>query len=306
MRFKKVVSIDYTGLEEMEKAKLAELAEEVIYFDDCPTTEAEIIKRIDDADCVLVSWNTHISGEVMEQCPNIKYIGMCCSLYDEESANVDIAAAREQGIIVYGVSDYGDEGVMEFIISELVCLLHGLGEHHWTDEILELSDQKLGIIGLGTTGIMLAERAKAFGMDIYYYSRTRKIEIEERLGIKYLEKEAVLKQVDIISTHVPRNTVVLDAEDIRIFGNNKIIINTSLGPTFDLIAFAEWITTEGNYAIFDQGGLENTDEQLTQYERVIYSKHFSGFTRQARRRLSVKVLENIEKYFAACIGVFVE
>lgn len=62
----------------------------------------------------------------MTGCPNLRYIGMCCSLYEEKSANVDIAAAREKGIVVTGVKDYGDEGVVEYVISELVRYLHGL------------------------------------------------------------------------------------------------------------------------------------------------------------------------------------
>ena len=43
---------------------------------------------------------------VIERCPNLRYIGMCCSLYSEESANVDIAFAREKGIKVLGIRDY--------------------------------------------------------------------------------------------------------------------------------------------------------------------------------------------------------
>ncbi len=54
---------------------------------------------------------------------------MCCSLYDDESSNVAVKFARGQGIVVKGIRDYGDPGVVEFIVSELVRLLHGFGEH---------------------------------------------------------------------------------------------------------------------------------------------------------------------------------
>jgi len=49
---------------------------------------------------------------------------MCCSLYDEDSANVDIKIAKLNNIEVRGVRDYGDEGLIEFIISELIRLLN--------------------------------------------------------------------------------------------------------------------------------------------------------------------------------------
>jgi lactate dehydrogenase-like 2-hydroxyacid dehydrogenase len=59
---------------------------------------------------------------------------MCCSLYDERSANVDVKAAGEQGITVHGIRDYGDEGLVEFIFAELTYLFKGLGRHQWKTE----------------------------------------------------------------------------------------------------------------------------------------------------------------------------
>ena len=48
---------------------------------------------------------------ILERCPNVRYIGMCCSLYSPESANVDIRYANERGITVTGIRDYGEKGV---------------------------------------------------------------------------------------------------------------------------------------------------------------------------------------------------
>jgi lactate dehydrogenase-like 2-hydroxyacid dehydrogenase len=78
---------------------------------------------------VLVSWNTQIRAGVLRASPRLAYVGMCCSLYDERSANVDIEAARDLGITVRGVRDYGDEGVVEFIFAELIGLFKGIGQH---------------------------------------------------------------------------------------------------------------------------------------------------------------------------------
>ncbi len=295
IKFNKIVSIDNTGLEKVVKENLHDLAGEVILYDDYPTNNSEIISRIDDAECVLVSWNTRIGKEVIENCPNIKYIGMCCSLYDEKSANVDISTARKHGITVLGVRDYGDEGLVEFVISELIRLLHGFGKHQWKEEILELTNQKLGIIGLGATGIMLAEKAIAFGMDVFYYSRSRKLDLEKK-GIRYLGLNELLEEADILSTHLPRNTIVLNEEKFKLFGNNKILINTSLEPTFNVPDFEEWIASKGNYAIFDRVAMGAFYEDLRKYDNVIFSKKVSGWTKQAKERLSVKALENIKKY----------
>ena len=64
-----------------------------------------------DADAVLLSYTSQINRYILERCPNVRYIGMCCSLYSPESANVDIRYANERGITVTGIRDYGDEGV---------------------------------------------------------------------------------------------------------------------------------------------------------------------------------------------------
>ena len=95
-------------------------------------------------------------------------------LYSESSANVDIAAARERGITVLGIRDYGDEGVVEYVISELVRLLHGFGGKQWKHKAYELGGQKVGIVGLGRTGRMIADALRFLGAEVYYFSRTRK------------------------------------------------------------------------------------------------------------------------------------
>lgn len=297
MYFKKIVSVDNTGIKEKDQQRLRAIAEEVIFYDDYPTDETQILQRIGDADAVLVSWNTLLAGHVLKQCPKLKYIGMCCSLYDEKSANVDIAAAREQGITVLGVRDYGDEGMAEYVICQLICLLKGLGKHQWKEDALELTGQKLGLIGMGATARMVADRAAAFGMQIFYHSRTPKQELEAK-GYQYMELLPMLQTVDIISTHVPKYTVVLNKEQFDAFGDGKILVNTSLEPTFDMQAFDAWIGKEGNYAIFDRVAMGLKYDTLKKYDRVIYSDKVSGWTQQAKQRLSSKALENIEKYIA--------
>jgi len=299
LKFNKIVSVDNTGLVKSVREKLKELAEEVVFYEDFPSSAAEVIHRIGDAQCVLVSWNTRIPRQVIEKCSNIRYIGMCCSLIDESSANVDIAAAREKDIVVFGVRDYGDEGVAEFTISELIRLLHGYGDLQWKEDVMELTHQKLGIIGMGAVGSMLADRALAFGMKVYYYNRSRKPDMEAK-GVQYLELNELLKEVDILSTNLPRNNVVLYDEHFKRFGNGKIFINTSLGSTFDLSAFMKWISLSGNYAIFDKAAMETHMEEFLKHPNIIYSKKTSGWTSQAKERLSYKVLENIHKYFEIC------
>ena len=106
--FKKLVAIEPVSLIPSAEEELHRYAGEITLHEDVPSGDGEIIRRIGDADAVLVSYTSRISRHVIESCPSIRYIGMCCSLYSEESANVDIACARERGITVLGIRDYGD------------------------------------------------------------------------------------------------------------------------------------------------------------------------------------------------------
>ena len=175
---------------------------------------------------------------------------MCCSLYDENSANVDIKYARSKSIEVLGIRDYGDEGLAEFALSELIRLFHGFGEHQWSDKQEELTNKTLGIIGMGATGQMLASRAISFGMKVCYFNRTRKYDIENE-NIEYLPLNELLIKSDVISTHLPKHTKVLFEKEFKLLGSNKVFINTSLELTCDFDSLKKWLEKDNNYAIFD-------------------------------------------------------
>ena len=104
--FQKLVAIEPLSLIPSAEEALKSFASEVIMYPNIPAGDDEIVARIGDADAVLLSYTSQINRSVLEQCPNVKYIGMCCSLYSPESANVDIAYARTKGISVWGSADY--------------------------------------------------------------------------------------------------------------------------------------------------------------------------------------------------------
>ena len=138
--FEKLVAIEPVSLVPQAEKELLLYARQVKLYEDIPADDEEIVRRIGDADAVLVSYTSQIRRPVIERCPNIRYIGMCCSLYSEESANVDIACARERGIVVKGIRDYGDRGVVEFAVSELVRFLHGFDRPMLYEMPTEITD----------------------------------------------------------------------------------------------------------------------------------------------------------------------
>lgn len=282
-------------MNEFSIERLHNFSEQVEVYTDYPEDEKTIINRAKNADAIIVSWHTEITAEVIEALPNLKYIGMACSLYDNESANVAVDHARSKGIIVKGIFDYGDPGVGEFVISELIQLLNGYKGKQFKNEPLELTDAKIGIIGLGVTGKLLADYIQPFQADLYYFSRTRKKEYEKK-AVKYLELEQLLKTCDIISFHLPKNTKIMEEQHFKDFGSGKIMINTSLGCPFDLSAFEKWISDSSNYAIFDGDAMASLPKKFGNFEQVILTDTSAGWSEQTRNRLSEKVIQNIEEF----------
>ncbi|UMB54343.1 dihydrofolate reductase [Lutibacter sp. A64] len=299
--FKKLVGIEPLELISSANKKLESFTETLILHEDQPSSAAEIVKRIGDADGVLLSHRSNLGRDILEQCPNIKYIGMCCSLYSPESANVDILYANSKGIIVKGVRDYGDEGVVEYVISELVRCLHGIGHKSdgsirkpWSTIPREITGLKVGIVGLGKSGGMIADALRFLGAEISYFARSEK-EAATAKGYRFLPLKQLLSENEVIICCLNKNTILLHEEEFEHLGNRKILFNTGLSPAWDAAPFEKWY--KGDNAVYCDtlGALGNAS--ILKHPNVNCLQVSTGRTQQAFVRLSEKVLANITNYF---------
>lgn len=298
--FKKIVGIEPLSLIPSAENELNAFAEEVVLYRDIPANADEIASRIGDADAVLLSYTSTLGSEALEKCPHVKYIGMCCSLYSPESANVDIRYANERGITVTGIRDYGDEGVVEYVISELIRCLHGFGSNPdgspakpWDGIAREITGLKAGIVGLGKSGGMVADALRFFGADISYFARSEKRYAHEK-GYRFLPLGKLLSESEVVVTCLNKNTVLLHEEEFAQLGNKKILFNTGLSPAWDEAPFAQWLEGD-NLCYCDTVGALGGDKFL-HHPHVRCMDVSSGRTRQAFDRLSEKVLTNLSEY----------
>ena len=291
--FRKLVAIEPVSLIPSAEKELHLYADEVVMYSDIPVGDEEIIARIGDADAVLLSYTSRINRAVLEECTDIKYIGMCCSLYSPESANVDIRYAKERGITVTGIRDYGDEGGVENVISELVRCLHGFGQEPWEDMPREITGLKVGVVGLGKSGGMIADALKFFGAEIAYFARSEKQEATAK-GYRFLPLNELLAQSEVVFCCLNKNTVLLHEAEFGQLGNKKILFNTGLSPAWDEPAFVKWL--EGDNLCFCDTVGALGGEQLLSHPHVRCMQVSTGRTRQAFDRLSEKVLANIKEY----------
>ena len=291
--FEKLVAIEPVSLIPSAEQELSRYAKEVVLFEDIPAGNDEIVRRIGDADAVLLSYTSRIDKDVLSRCPNIRYIGMCCSLYSEESANVDIAFARTKGIRVLGIRDYGDRGVVEYVLHELTGLLHGFGLPMLHDEPVEITGLKVGIVGLGVSGKMIADALQFLGADVSYYSRTRKPDAEAS-GMTYKPLAQLLADSEVVFTCLNKNVLLLGKEEFAQLGDHKVLFNTSIGPGFDSAALEDWLTLPGTHFFCDtRAAAGPVGEEFFARENVHCANVSAGRTKQAFVLLSQKVLANL-------------
>lgn len=295
-KFNKIVAIEPVSLIPEYEEKLKTLADEVVMYGDIPADDDVIANRIGDADCVLLSYTSRLTADAMAKCPNIKYVGMCCSLYSPESANVDIRYAEAHGIKVTGIRDYGDEGVVEYVVSELVRCLHGFGQPSWEAMPREITGLKVGVVGLGKSGGMIADAMKFFGVEIAYFARSEKQAAAEK-GYRFMPLQDLMEWSDVVFCCLNKNTVLLHEEEFRRLGNHKILFNTGLSPAWDEAPFLKWLE-EDNLCYCDTLGALG-GEQLLAHPHVRCVNVSTGRTSQAFVRLSEKVLANIYEYLGA-------
>ena len=294
-KFRKLVEAGPIGLQPWAEEKLSDYADEIIRFETLPESEEELVKRIGDADAVLVRTLPLVPASVLSECKSLKYVGMCCSLYSKESANVDIDWAEKHGITVYGIRDYGDKGVTEFVVYALVRILHGYDWPMWRKRPKEITGLRIGFVGFGTSGQMAARLLKAMGADITYYARSVKEECEKE-GMHYLPLHTLLENSEIVITCLNKGVILLNEEEFRILGNGKIMINTSIGPASDMAALKNWILNDSNIFISDTaGGVGEIYQEVKDRKNVLCPDVSAGMTEEAYDLMSKKVLDNIEK-----------
>ena len=171
---------------------------------------------------------TPVSRAVMDVCPNLKLISMLATGYNV----VDVAAAKEKGILVANVPVYGTYSVSQFAIALLLEICHRIGHHnetvhegkwencadwcYWDYPPIELSGKTYGLLGCGNIGVHTAAIAKALGMHVITYDG-RQNETALSLGVEYVSLDELFARSDVLGLQMPLfpfNTGIINKENI--------------------------------------------------------------------------------------------
>ncbi len=264
----------------------------------------ELIGIIPDYDAIIVRSPTRLSGEVIANGDNLKFIGRAGAGCD----NIDIEAATRHGIVVMNVPSGNTISTAEHTFALMLSLLRRIPDAHqsvrageWKRSAFrgsELYGKILGIIGLGRVGSEVAKRAAAFAMMVQATDPFIDPSRAKEKGVKLIPLESLLRTSDIVTVHVPllestRN--LISQKEIALMKEDAYLINCARGGVIDEDAVAEAcrLGTLAGAAVDVYSAEPPTGNPLLSTPHCVLSPHIGGATREAQVRVAVEISEKI-------------
>ena len=264
------------------------------------TAPEDTISRLQGADIALTN-KTILDAAVLDACPSVKLICVLATGYNV----VDCADTKRRGIPVCNVPAYGTAAVAQFTFALLLELCHQVGHHSnavhagrwcenrdfcfWDTPQMELAGKTLGIIGFGRIGRAVGAIAKAMGMEVIAYNRSRCPE-GEAIG-KYVDLETLLKTADVVSLHCPltaENADLINENTLSLMKDGAILLNTARGPLLDEAAVAGALASGklrgAAVDVVTKEPMERTNPLLTAPNCII-TPHMAWAPTESRQRI---------------------
>ena len=288
---------------EKNKKKLEDLGHEFQYFKDSAKDDDEIIERLKDSDVAIIT-NNKFSKKVIDN-TNLKLIDVAFTGYN----HVDMAACKENDIIVENASGYSDDSVAELVIGLAISIMRKFDQNNkniFEDKSFNLLGQiikgkTVGIIGTGKIGTRVIELFNAFGANILAFNRSEKDEVKN-LGAKYVSLEELLKSSDIVSIHLPQNDETIGfigKDELDLMKDKAILINCARGPIVDNKYLAKLLNEDKLRAgidVFDMEPPLEKDYPLRNAKNVLLTNHVGYLTEEAMKIRCEIVFDNLYKF----------
>lgn len=277
------------------------------------SSQDQVVERIGNAEIVLVN-KVQLTKEIMAHTTNLKYIGVLATGYNV----VDVEAAKAKGITVTNIPTYGTDGVAQYAIALLLELCHRIGEHsttvfagdwttnadwcYWNSPQMELAGKTIGIIGYGRIGQKVGAIAAALGMTVIANDRSHTEGIVA--GAKMVDLDQLFSESDVISLHCPlfpETEGLINKETIAKMKDGVYIVNDSRGQLINEADLRDALNSgKVGGAAVDVVSTEpiKQDNPLLEAKNMIITPHMAWASREARARLMVIAVENVEKFQA--------
>lgn len=286
---------------------------ELTVYDRTPDDDAEILRRIGDAEAVFTN-KCPLRRAVIEACPNLGLISVLATGYNV----VDVACAREKGIPVSNVPSYGTAAVGQFAIALLLEICQRVAHHDravhegrwehsedwcfWDYPLIELAGKTMGIIGFGRIGQTTGRIARALGMTVLA-SGSRETEAGRAIAA-YVDRDTLLRRSDVVVLHCPLfpdTQGLINRESIAKMKDGVILINNSRGGLIVEQDLADALNSGKVYAAgLDVVSTEpiRGDNPLLTAKNCLITPHISWAPKEARQRIMDCAVQNLRSYLA--------
>lgn len=267
-------------------------------------SKAELMAAIPAYDALIVRSGTRPDADVIAAGTRLRVIGRAGSGVD----NIDVEAASRHNVLVMNTPHANSVATAEQTMALMLAVCrHTVPAHNslsageWERSRftgMELYGKKLGIIGFGYIGRLVAARAQAFGMDVIAYDPYVSAEAAAALDISLKSLDELLRQADIITLHsvvTPESTRILNAETIARMKDGAIIVNVARGKLVDETALFEALQS-GKVAA---AGLDvywqepPAGSPLLSLPNVVHTPHLGASSREAQTRVAVEIVEQV-------------
>lgn len=261
-------------------------------------TDADFDQEITQADAIILWHNMPLTARGISRLEKCRAIIRNGVGYD----SVDIAAARERGIAVCNVPDYGTEEVADHAIALALALCRqlfpldaeakALGWSIKTGEKMHrLSELAFGIVGLGRIGTATALRAKALGFRVVFYDPHLPNGADKALGIERAGTlDDLLPQANVLSLHCPLNEEtrhLIGARELALLPPCAHVVNTARGALIDKAALFAALREERLWGagldVVEDEPLRTPEEAAT--PNLIVTCHAAYYSEAARREM---------------------
>ena len=286
--------------------RLKQVFTDVAFFaTDRNMTTAELISSMQNCDVLLCMLNNVIDKTVIDANPNLK--GICN--YAVGYNNIDIPYAVSKGIIVCNTPDVLTETTADLAWALIMAASRRIVEGDrftrqgkftsWEPMQLlgrDVYNKTLGVIGMGRIGMAVAKRALGFGMKIIYYKTTGAIS-DLPFPAEFTDFDALLKESDIISIHVPltnQTRHLISKREFNLLKHTAVLINTARGPIVDEKALVDALK-EGRIFAAGLDVFENEpalEKGLADLPNVVIVPHIGSATIETRTAMALLAAEN--------------
>ena len=267
--------------------------------------EGELAKIIGEYDGLIIRSGTKVTAKVLAESGKLKAIARAGVGVD----NIDVPEATRKGILVMntpgGNTLSAAEHTMALILSmsrNVVPACNSLKSGAWDRKKYmgnQLNNKVLGVIGLGRIGMAVAEMAKGFNMKVLGYDPFAAPTDAEKLGLEITGSlEAIFKEADYITVHVPRNEQTLnmiDAEQIKMMKPAVRLVNCARGGIINedalYNALAQKRIAGAALDVYPTEPPENT--RFTEFENCLVTPHLGASTREAQIDVAVEAAKNL-------------